>query len=182
MLRNTHSATLNGIMTVLTKAEIRRLVESPEPLLEGFADLDAQLQPNGFDLSLRDVFLYSSSGTITRSNKDRRLSDLVPLAFDDKGGINLSAGIYSITYNEVVSLPHDLTAFGFPRSSLLRCGATIYTAVWDAGYSGRSQSLLAVLNPDGIRLEKNARLLQLAFLKLSSATEGYDGLFQHENK
>ena len=169
-------------MTVLNKEEIRLLLQNPTPLLEGFTDLEAQLQPNGVDLSLKEVFSYASPGAVTRDNINRRLSELVPLAFDQTGGIGLSPGIYSITYNEIVSLPRDVAAFGFPRSTLLRCGATIYTAVWDAGYSGRSQSLLAVLNDKGIRLEKNARVLQLSFLRLQSDTDSYNGLFQHENK
>jgi dUTP pyrophosphatase len=72
-------------------------------------------------------------------------------------------------------------AFGRPRSSLLRCGVTIGTAVWDAGYSGRSQSLLVVHHPKGFTIQKDARLTQLVFLTLSNDTEGYHGAYQREN-
>ena len=91
-------------------------------------------------------------------------------------------GIYHITYNEVVSLPTDLMALGRPRSSLNRSGATIHTAVWDAGYSGRSTSLMAVLNPVGFRVQRDARVLQLVFFGLSvEAERGYSGIYQGEN-
>ncbi len=90
-------------------------------------------------------------------------------------------GTYNITFNEVVHLPRDLMALATPRSSLLRCGVSVHTAVWDAGYSGRSQSLMVVYNPRGFRLERNARIVQLIFLPLASETEGYQGIYQGEN-
>ena len=72
-------------------------------------------------------------------------------------------------------------ALGRPRSSLLRCGVTVNTAVWDAGYSGRSQSLLVVYNPLGFRLQKDARVVQLVFFRLTGETKGYQGKYQGEN-
>jgi dUTP pyrophosphatase len=55
------------------------------------------------------------------------------------------------------------------------------TAVWDAGYSGRSQSLMVVYNSQGFHLQRNARVLQLVFLRLSQETDGYEGAYQGEN-
>jgi dUTP pyrophosphatase len=72
-------------------------------------------------------------------------------------------------------------ALAMPRSSLLRCGVTVHTAVWDAGYSGRSQSLMVVYNPRGFRLQRNARIVQLVFFRLTQETEGYQGIYQGEN-
>ena len=61
-------------------------------------------------------------------------------------------------------------------------GATVETALWDPGYQGRSQSLLVVHNPFGLRLKRNARLIQLAFYRLTSLAEkGYEGAYQNEN-
>ena len=120
-------------------------------------------------------------GRITVDNSQRALPDLAPLAFDGLGFIDLMPGPYIITYNEVVNLPANLMALGRPRSSLLRCGVSIGTAVWDAGYSGRSQSMLVVYNPRGFRLQKNARVMQLIFFELTGPTGGYDGVYQGEN-
>ena len=61
-------------------------------------------------------------------------SDGVPLDFDADGFVTLTPGPYQIVYNEIVDLPNDLMALGRPRSSLCRCGVTIHTAIWDAGY------------------------------------------------
>ncbi|MGD9117072.1 MAG: deoxyuridine 5'-triphosphate nucleotidohydrolase [Dehalococcoidia bacterium] len=166
---------------VLSRAEIKRLIARKPPLVEGCINAEEQLQPNGVDLTLRDIAVIQSAGQIAASNSQRQLSDLSPLVFDALGFIDLNPGSYIITYNEVVHLPEDIMALGRPRSSLLRCGVTVGTAVWDAGYEGRSQSLLVVYNPRGFRLQKNARVMQLIFMRLSEKTEGYKGAYQGEN-
>ena len=139
------------------------------------------MQPNGVDLTLREVALLQSSGKIAVKDSQRLVSDLAPLVFDGMGFIDLVAGAYIITYNEIVHLPKNIMALAMPRSSLLRCGVTVNTAVWDAGYSGRSQSLMVVYNPQGFRLQRNARIVQLIFLELTQETEGYQGIYQREN-
>jgi len=166
---------------VLSQQDIRRLIKQEPPLLEGYIDLEEQVQPNGIDLTLREVAMLQSSGRIAVKDSQRLISDLAPLAFDGLGFIDLMPGVYSITYNEIVHLPKNVMALATSRSSLLRCGVTVNTAVWDAGYSGRSQSLMVVYNPQGFRLQKNARIIQLVFLWLTGETEGYRGAYQGEN-
>ena len=168
-------------MSVLSGNDIRRLIKSKPPLVEGWLDLDAQVQANGFDLTLRDVALVQSRGQIAVDNHNRVVSGLSPLSFDKAGFLDLASGVYMITYNEIVHLPRDIMALGRPRSSLLRCGVGVGTAVWDAGYEGRSQSLLVVHNPHGFRVQQNARITQLVFLTLSGESEGYNGIYQGEN-
>jgi dUTP pyrophosphatase len=95
--------------------------------------------------------------------------------------MELIPGSYIITYNEIVHIPTNLMALARPRSSLLRCGVNIGTAVWDAGYSGRSQSLMLVYNSKGFRVQKDARVAQLVFMTLTAETESYAGKYQNEN-
>jgi dUTP pyrophosphatase len=166
---------------ILSKPDIHRLLQQKPPLIEGLIDPEQQVQPNGVDLTLREVALLQSPGRIGVSNSQRLVSDLSPLVFDGLGFIDLMPGAYVITYNEIVHLPGDIMALATPRSSLLRCGVMVNTAVWDAGYSGRSQSLMVVYNSQGFRLQKNARIVQLIFLKLTKETEGYQGAYQGEN-
>ena len=166
---------------ILSKQDIHRLLQQEPPLIEAYIDLEEQVQPNGIDLTLREVAMLQSSGKIALANNERLVSDLAPLVFDGLGFIELPPGAYIITYNEIVHLPNNLMALARPRSSLLRCGVTVHNAVWDAGYSGRSQSLLVVYNPQGFRLQRNARIVQLIFLQLTQETEGYQGAYQGEN-
>jgi len=167
--------------TVLSREHLERLIKQQPPLIEGYLSLDEQLQGNGFDLTLRDIALLESPGRIAVKNSQRQVSELAPLVFDGLGFINLPAGVYSITYNEIIHLPKNVMALATPRSSLLRCGVTVNTAVWDAGYSGRSQSLMVVYHPRGFRLERNARIVQLVFFQLRGEAEGYQGTYQGEN-
>jgi dUTP pyrophosphatase len=171
-----------GEMTVvLTRDDLLRMLRAKPPLVEGYLNLQEQLQPNGFDLTLQNVANFQTAGLIAVSNAQRKISQIEPLEFDSAGGIFLKPGPYLITFNEIVHLPRNVMALGAPRSSLLRCGVTVHMAVWDAGYSGRSQSLLVVFNDQGFRLEKDARVAQLVFQQMASATPGYNGIYQGEN-
>jgi len=166
---------------ILSKQDIQRLLQQEPPLIEGYINLEEQVQPNGIDLTLREVALLQSSGKIAAMDSQRLVSDVAPLVFDGLNFIDLMPGAYIVTYNEIIHLPKNVMALATPRSSLLRCGVTINTAVWDAGYSGRSQSLMVVYNPQGFRLQRNARIVQLVFLQLTKETEGYHGAYQGEN-
>ncbi len=165
----------------LNREEIARLIAGDSPLVAGYVDLTEQLQPNGFDLSVGEVARFATPGQLGGSDADRVLSDTEPMPFDGEGWLPLGAGPYLITFNEAVNLPPDLVALGRPRSSLLRSGVALHTAVWDAGYRGRSQSLLTVHHADGFRLQRNARVAQLVFFQLATPPEqGYQGRYQGE--
>jgi dUTP pyrophosphatase len=167
---------------VLSRDLIRALIQSDSPIVVDYLDLELQLQPNGFDLTLAEVHRYQGRGVLTVDNAGRQLPSIEHIAFGADDFLDLDPGIYHVLYNEAVRLPNDLMALARPRSSLNRSGVTIHSAVWDAGYTGRSTSLLAVLNPAGFRIQRNARVLQLVFFMLADADEtGYRGVYQGEN-
>jgi dUTP pyrophosphatase len=166
---------------VLSRPDIEALMRRSPPLLECCPDPEAQLQPNGVDITVRNIASMGTPGQIGVSNRQRQVSATAPLAFDADGFVDLTPGPYLITHNEIVHLPTNVMALARPRSSLLRCGVTVETAVWDAGYSGRSQSLLVVHHAGGFRLQKDARVAQLVFFRLTGETEGYRGVYQGEN-
>jgi dUTP pyrophosphatase len=168
---------------VLSREQLRALIgDAGRPLLSEYVDLDGQIQPNGIDLTLREVSRHVGGGAIGVDSSDRVLPELEMLEFDDAGWLTLEPGCYHIVYNEIVDIPETLMALGRPRSSLNRCGVTIHTAVWDAGYKGRSTSMLVVSNPEGFRVQRDSRVMQLIFVGMSEATaEGYRGRYQLEN-
>ncbi len=167
-------------MAVLSREELRAALNAHPPLVE---DADpTQLQPNGIDLRIERVQRLTSPALFGVSDSVREPAAREDVPADQDGWWDLHPGGYVITYREKVNLPHDLTAFIRPRSSLLRSGVTIHGAVWDAGYSGRGEGLLSVLNHRGYRLQRGARIAQLVFFRLSSATSrGYAGRYQGEN-
>jgi len=142
----------------------------------------SQVQPAGIDMTVKEIHELSSDGEIDYDNSKRRISSSKKLEFAD-GKALLKPGCYKIIYNEYVEIPLDCAAFGYPRSSLLRCGADIRCAVWDPGYHGRSESLLVVHNQHGIVLHEQAKVMQLVFVRLeAAAAKGYEGQYKGENR
>ena len=162
-------------MTILTGSEAQGLVES-------MIDPETQTQMCGVELTLQKIERFLTAGAVAFDNKERKLPETELVNFDEMGWIELTVGAYLVTFNEIVNIPKDVAAMARARSTLLRCGATLETALWDPGYRGRSQSLLVVYNPRGLKLKKNARLMQLVFLRLENEAEKlYSGKYQGEN-
>jgi dUTP pyrophosphatase len=166
---------------VITAEGVHDLQRNDPPLIEPLTDPEGQIQPNGVDVTLESVWRIGRQGAIGPSNAQRIIPDRQPIDPSVDGWFVLTPGTYIIRLREVVALPLDVMAFARPRSSLLRCGAALHTAVWDAGYRGRSESLLVVYAEEGIRLAVGARVLQLVFIRLERATNPYSGVYQGEN-
>lgn len=168
---------------MLNREEIRTLIEQ-HALVSGYIDLATQLTPNGFDLTVASVCAFSGAGALDFSNTERVLPAVVPVGVkkrkrtDAYGWWDLKPGIYKVATNETVKLPKDLIGMAFPRSSLLRMGAFTQTGVWDAGFNGKSEFIIQVSNPRGIRMKQNARVVQLIFTRINETRIGYDGIYQ----
>ena len=171
-------------MRLLNGAALRARLEAEPPLIEGMIDPELQVQMDGVDFTLRELSAFDGdAGAIDFDNSERQTANTVSIEPDDAGWWRLDQGQYWVVYNEIVNVPIDVFAIARTRSSLLRSGAEIISAVWDSGYSGRSGSLLVVHHPAGIRFKKDARVLQLLFMELDGPAEkGYEGAYQGENK
>ncbi|HDZ77169.1 MAG TPA: deoxyuridine 5'-triphosphate nucleotidohydrolase [Candidatus Omnitrophica bacterium] len=169
---------------MLNKEKIKTLVDKNN-LIENYINLDKQLTPNGFDLTLADIFEFKTPGALDFSNKERVVPEGKKLMPEKKnqqdkfGWWNLKKGTYRVRTNETVNMPNDLTALAFSRTSLMRMGAYTVHGVWDAGFCGRSEFILTVQNPEGISLKQNARIAQLVFF-VTDETEGYNGIYQEK--
>ncbi len=169
-------------MTLLSSNELRKLIQMKPPLIENAVDVETQIQPNGLELTLKEIKTIEGSGAVDFDNSERMLPDSNNLEFGSDGWVHLPPGIYKVLFNEIVNIPMNLAAIAKPRSTLIRCGATLETAVWDAGYRGRSESMLVVYNTAGFKLKKDARIMQLLFYTLEAEVEkGYSGVYQNEN-
>lgn len=168
---------------MLNRQEIKKLIRE-KALIEGYIDLDTQLTPNGFDLTAAEVFEFDAPGALDFSNKERKVPEGKKALPEKKspqdqfGWWNLPKGIYKVRTNESVNLPNDLVAIAFSRTSLLRMGAFTQHGVWDAGFRGRGEFILAVDNPNGIAIKQNARVAQLVFTSINETEEGYKGIYQ----
>jgi dUTP pyrophosphatase len=137
-----------------------------------------QVQPAGVDLRVSKVYRFLSGGVLGEERELPRVEELEPV----EGYWVLRPGAYKVRFAEVVSVPLTLVGLCFPRSSLLRMGALLACTVWDPGYRGRGEALLAVLNEHGLRLEVGARVAQLVFIRMDKRPkQGYRGVYLGEN-
>lgn len=169
-------------MSLLGREELMALIKGNPPLVDGMIKPQLQIQPNGIDLTIHSIRSLESAGSIGLENTDRKLPIYRAIGFDSEGWLKLRKGSYNALFNEILNIPNYLAAIARPRTSLLRSGVTVETAIWDAGYSGRSECLLVVHNEHGFRIKENSRVLQVVFLELSQAPKKtYSGVYQREN-
>ena len=139
---------------------------------------EAQVQPNGVDLTVEAVLEQREPGRIGRDSKT--IGDRQPVQPETSGvadTFSLPPGGYILQYAETIAIPDDHVGFLYPRSSLMRNSCMLDTAVWDAGYTGRGEGLLEVHHD--VELEKGARVAQLVLADADH--EGtYDGAYQGE--
>ncbi|MFB6245255.1 MAG: deoxyuridine 5'-triphosphate nucleotidohydrolase [Candidatus Nanohaloarchaea archaeon] len=165
----------------LTGDELRKEVESG--LVSGYVDLDTQIQPNGFDLTAAEIHSFGGAGRLDFSNSEREIPETKKIEPESEGEDDaygwwrLSRGCYKVVMNERVDIPNDIVAVAFPRSSLLRMGATTENAFWDSGYSGGGAFMLNVENPEGVEIKENARINQLGFVRVDESEEAYSGVY-----
>ncbi len=137
-----------------------------------------QVQPAGVDLTVKKISRFKTEGILSVDNNDRVISEV-----DDLKIINsffsLTPGAYMVRYNEEIQIPENTIGLVFPRSSLMRMGATIHTAVWDPGYKGKGISLLTVYN--NLKIQVNSRISQLILIKTEDTPNTlYNGIYQNE--
>lgn len=135
---------------------------------------ESQIQPNGVDIRVSRIERPVGGGSIERTGKTIGTREEVEVV---NGMYELDPGAYVVGYHERIRIPDEHIGFILPRSSLLRNGSTIDTAVWDTGYEGRGEGLLSVGAP--IEIEPEARIAQFV---LASADHlgAYNGTYQRE--
>ena len=89
---------------MLNSRVIQQLVEK-QKLITGYIDIDKQLQPAGFDLSLKEVHSFLDIGAVDFDNRERKLAQTRQLKPNTEGWYQLPKGCYMIVYNETVKIP-----------------------------------------------------------------------------
>lgn len=149
-----------------------------EETIKDYIDLETQTQIAGFDLTVKEIMKLEDGGTLDFDNSKRLVPNHELLKKTDDAWI-LKPGGYLVRYNEIVEVPFDVVGIVLPRSSLMRCGATIFSAVWDPGYKGRGVGLMVTYAE--IKIHQNTRIAQLMFIKTTEKTKtGYSGEYQNE--
>jgi len=145
-------------------------------MISNYLDLEKQLQPNGFDLTVELVgILRGRASVIGFGHKELPDQISEPLVGDKF----LDPGYYLLTMCEEIRLPKNIAAVPMNRTSLFRMGAFIAGGWYDRGYCGKPQTGLMVTRP--LLLLPRARILQLGFFNVENVDDaGYNGEYQNK--
>ena len=57
-------------MTLLSSTELRKLIQANPPLLENAIDIETQIQPNGLELTLKEIKTIEGPGALDFDNTE----------------------------------------------------------------------------------------------------------------
>lgn len=152
---------------------------------------DDQYQPNSVDLKLKEVLeIDNSDNNIGLYNNYKILPDYIKVNSDtliDFDNIDNSIETftlkphtsYILVIDGVMNIPENVAQFYLPRSSLLRCGLSLHTALGDSGFNGVLRFLVTNNTDNEVRLGKGERVATAVNIRVIGATK-YNGDYNEE--
>ena len=164
------------------------MINGYDVLKSKYPDFDNDARtPNGLDLRLGNV--YKIEGKYLKLYDDvKEIGKLIKVKpFLEE--IN-HRSVYKIYPKQAyifetdrqIKIAEDCMQLYRPRSSLLRCGVALHTAVGDVGYNGRLQFLCYNYTDNIFYIEQGARFAQLIDIPVKGASISYDGDYQEEEE
>jgi len=132
----------------------------------------------GYDLTLKEVKRIKGGTVNTRQTIVTPYEEISTFTMDGnpRKYYLLAPGSYSLTFEQGVKLPSGKTAFIRHRSSVIRCGATITSGVYDPGFEVDEMGAVLIATQP-ITLEVGARVAQIIIFDNFDA-ELYAGQWQ----
>lgn len=150
---------------------------------------DENYQPSGLDLNLGQVYeicdeeydylgLYKNHKVLP--NVKKASIDMNHFEYGTTGWTLLPNRPYICEVDRQIEIGRNNAQFYLPRSSLLRAGVNVYTALGDLGYNGHLSFLVINHSFRPFFLEKGVRFAQLVDFEVGGANESYNGDYQEE--
>lgn len=122
---------------------------------------DDAVQQQGVDVRIAELAEVYGQGQVPARGKTVKCPTrpVTPVLYGSSEVYVLPPGYYEVTLMEACKLPNNAELDYKTRSSLVRCGAIVYSGQFDAGFETEQMGcFLQVLR--GIRIEKGARIAQ----------------------
>jgi deoxycytidine triphosphate deaminase len=156
---------------ILSGEEISRLVKQVEGSQINPSD---QIQPAGYDVTISRAYSYPKTPFVL--GESSALQEISP---DAEGYLSFDEGAHLIELNEITSIPKDAIGILLPRSTLLRNGLDIRSALFDPGYSGQPKVMLVCHRP--AKIKRFSRIGQLILFESDGEfAKQYAGKYQGE--
>lgn len=131
----------------------------------------------GFDLCLNSVSELSSGSGYLGIDKRRTPESQEVISTDGVFSL-LPNRVYLATTVEEFSLPSNLAASFFPRSTLFRSGIVFQSSVLPPGYDGSMTFALLNLHSELFKIEAGARFCHVVIQAVTKGARGYEGQWQ----
>lgn len=146
-------------------------------IVTGFAPEAVQQQ--GIDVRVANIKELLGTGLVPTEGKTH-----LPRTVD--AGMNgnnwtLPPGYYEVELMEGINMPTNAALVYKTRSSLVRCGATVESGQFDAGFKTDKAGCFLVVHR-AIIIEKGARIAQVIVNETAEVTNTYDGQFQGDKQ
>ena len=148
-------------------------------------------QPSGLDLRLGNLFFLDGERDVKYGLIDGK--KIIPEHKPVKPTLlNVGKDDYIAGWNLIPQQPYiaqvkgqikvgDHNAqFYLPRSTLLRAGVNVYTALGDLGYNGHLSFLIINHGPRPFFIQEGERFAQLVDFEVRGGSESYDGDYQEK--
>lgn len=140
---------------------------------------DEGIQQQGVDLRIKCIRrVNGSSISLIPKEGKTQLPD-----YDEWDGWSnkfcLSPGYYEVEFMEGCNIPKNCAMWLKTRSSLVRCGATVHSGQFDAGFNTKNAGcfLEVRFNMD---IERGARIAQAILFTSNDVDNLYDGQWQND--
>ena len=163
------------------------MINGYEILKKRYPDVDEESRtPNGIDLRLGRVFELSDDDQVYGIYEDKKMipdhCEIFPekIGRGKEGWILIPQRPYILEVADPIKIDENSAQLYRPRSTLLRSGVNLCTAVGDAGYNGKLAFLCINHSSRPFKMEKGVRFAQLIDFEVVGATIKYDGDFQND--
>lgn len=148
-------------------------------------------QPSGLDLRLGNLFYMDAERDVQYGliDGEKILPEHKPIkptllrvGEDDyvAGWKLIPQQSYIAEVQGQIKIGENNAQFYLPRSTLLRAGVNVYTALGDLGYNGHLSFLIINHGPRPFFIQTGERFAQLIDFEVRGGSESYDGDYQEE--
>jgi len=161
-------------MVVIGYEKIKELIKSNN-IVENVEEKN--IQPSGIDLRVKCIYRLKNGGFMGVEKRQTPKVENVSNKIGEKVILKPNEFVLVETM-EKVNMPNDLMARVLPRSSLFRCGVSLFTAVIDPGFIGTLTFGMKNLSDHPFEIEIGTKVGQIVFEEVKGNTKLYNGKYQ----